>query len=68
MERKEHKVCFHCLHNHAKDMKYICDIKGEIKIPWESVCKEFKCFSCGKANELDKCECYDDIKVKYNLD
>ena len=35
MERKEHKVCFHCLHNHARDMKYICDIKGEIKIPWE---------------------------------
>ena len=65
--KKDSKTCQNCLHLHTGRIN-ICDYKGVIDLPFETICKEFKCFSCGKTDKLDKCECYDDIKVKYNLD
>lgn len=65
--KKDYKNCQNCLYLHTGH-PHMCEFKGVIDLPFESVCKEFKCFSCGKADELDKCECYEDeIKAKINL-
>lgn len=50
----------------------MCEFKGVIDLPFETICSRFECFQCNKTKIGDKevnCECYfNEIKAKINLD
>jgi|GEM_PF-2901159 hypothetical protein len=65
--KKDWKSCQYCLYLHTGRIN-VCDLHGEINLPFESYCNDFECFSCGKTKQ-EKCECYyeNEIKAKYRI-
>ena len=68
--KKDYKNCYECLHLHTGHT-HMCEFKGVINLPFETICSKFECFQCNKTKIGDKeikCECYEgEIKAKINL-
>ena len=68
--KKDYKNCLNCLYLHTGH-PHMCEFKGVIDLPFETICFRFECFQCNKTKIGDKeikCECYEnEIKAKINL-
>lgn len=69
--KKDYKNCQNCLYLHTGH-PHMCEFKGVIDLPFETICFRFECFQCNKTkigDEEIKCECYEnEIKAKIKYD